>query len=46
MTSSSTQLPTTPEGPRRRDQPRINAAWNAVLWLAVIAFAVAPFLWW
>lgn len=46
MTSSSTQLPT-PEGPRRcRDHPRVNVAWNALLWLAVIALAVAPFPWW
>jgi hypothetical protein len=46
MSSSSTQAPT-PEGAgRRTDRPRINAAWKALLWLVVVALAVAPYPWW
>ena len=33
--------------PRRRsDHPRANGVWKGLLWLAVIAVAVAPFPWW
>jgi hypothetical protein len=46
VNSSSTQPPT-PEGSRRpTDRPRINTAWKALLWTAVIALAVAPYPWW
>jgi hypothetical protein len=46
MNSSSTQS-TAPEGSRRpTDRPRLNRAWNALLWTAVIALAVTPYPWW
>jgi hypothetical protein len=30
----------------RSDQPRLNAAWKALLWTVVVALAVAPYPWW
>jgi hypothetical protein len=33
--------------PRRlSNHPRLNTAWNALLWISVIALAVFPFPWW
>ena len=37
-----------PSTPTRRngDHPRLNRAWNALLWLSVIVLAITPFPWW
>jgi hypothetical protein len=36
-----------PRQPRRlSNHTRLNTAWNALLWISVIALAVFPFPWW
>jgi hypothetical protein len=42
-----TYMRQSPIQPRRlRNHPRLNTAWNALLWISVIALAVFPFPWW
>jgi hypothetical protein len=47
MNSSDPTSPDTEREERgRSDHPRANGAWKGLLWLAVVAVAVAPFPWW
>jgi hypothetical protein len=37
---------TTDDHGRRTDRPRVNAAWKALGWLALVVFSFSPVPWW